>query len=221
VPLIISHLAHPSLQQAAAKTLLAYGDRIVGTLKDYLCDAGEAVSLRRAIPDILAQVGTQRAADLLTGAIRDPCGLESEVIAAGSRLRSEMPGVEFDEAVIRAAILRLVRRGYGLLLDSEEESGTAGRGPSLNEMEAGLNRTVRDIFNLLGLVHPQDDIRKAFQNLSAGTKKNIEYSLELLDTILKRDIKPFLLPLIDDAPYEERVRRCRKLLPALDKALAP
>jgi hypothetical protein len=88
-------------------------------------------------------------------------------------------------------------------------------------MEARLNRTVRDIFNLLGLIHPQEDIRKAFQNLSAGTRKNVEYSLELLDTMLKRDIKPFLLPLIDDAPHEERVRRCRKLLPALDKALAP
>lgn len=221
VPLIIPHLAHPSLQQAAAKTLLAYGERIVGTLKDYLCDAGEDVRLRRAIPDILAQVGTQRAADFLTGAIKEPCGLETEVIAAGARLRSERPGVKFAEGLIRTAILRLVRRGYGLLLESDRDDGAAAGGPSLAEMEAGLNRTVRDIFNLLGLIHPQEDIRKAFQNLSAGTKKNIEYSLELLDTILKRDLKPFLLPLIDDAPHEERVRRCRKLLPALDKALAP
>jgi hypothetical protein len=221
VPLIVPHLAHPSLQQAAAKTLLAYGERIVGTLKDYLCDAGEDVGLRRAIPDILAQVGTQRAADILAGAIKEPCDLESEVIAAGARLRSEQPELEFAEDVIRTAILRLVRRGYGLLLESEGDDGAAARGPSLAEMEARLNRTVRDIFNLLGLIHPQEDIRKAFQNLSAGTRKNVEYSLELLDTMLKRDIKPFLLPLIDDAPHEERVRRCRKLLPALDKALAP
>jgi hypothetical protein len=144
-----------------------------------------------------------------------------EAVKAGSTAVIQPGGSVRDEDVIRAAILRLVRRGYGLLLDSEGESGAAGRGPSLNEMEAGLNRTVRDIFNLLGLIHPQEDIRKAFQNLSAGTRKNIEYSLELLDTMLKRDIKSFLLPLIDDAPHEERVRRCRKLLPALDKALAP
>jgi len=221
VPLIVPHLAHPSLQQAAAKTLLAYGERIVGTLKDYLCDAREDVRLRRAIPDILAQVGTQRAADVLTGAIKEPCDLESEVIAAGARLRIERPEVEFAEDVIRAAILRLIRRSYGLLLESDRDGGAAARGPSFSEMEAGLSRTVRDIFNLLGLIHPQEDIRKAFQNLSAGTKKNIEYSLELLDTMLKRDIKSFLLPLIDDAPHEERVRRCRKLVPSLDKALAP
>jgi AAA family ATP:ADP antiporter len=220
VPLIIPHLAHPSLQQAAAKTLLAYGERIVGTLKDYLCDAGEDVRLRRAIPDILARVRTQRAADLLTGAIKEPCGLETEVIAAAAGLRSERPGLEFAEDLVRAAILRLVRRGYGLLLESDRDDGAAAPGRSLAEMEAGLNQTVRDIFNLLGLIHPQDDIRKAFQNLSAGTKKNIEYSLELLDTILKRDLKPFLLPLIDDAPHEERIRRCRKLMPALDRALA-
>jgi len=65
VPLIVRRLAHPSLARAAAKTLAAYGDRIVGTLRDYLCDTGEDLKVRQAIPDILAQVGGQRAADPL------------------------------------------------------------------------------------------------------------------------------------------------------------
>ena len=219
VPLILSRLAQPSLQQAAAKTLVAYGERIVGTLKDYLSDPAGDVRLRRAIPEILAMIGTQRAADLLTSTLTETGDLESEVIAAAAKLRGENPELDFSEDVVRSAVLRLTRRGYGLLLESDRENDGAAHGPSMAEMEAGLARAVRDIFNLLGLIHPQEDIRKAYQNLSAGTKKNVDYALELLDAMLKRDIKPFLLPLIDDAPHEERVRRCRRLLPALDKAL--
>ncbi|MCJ7611505.1 MAG: hypothetical protein MUP19_04515, partial [Candidatus Aminicenantes bacterium] len=98
--------------------------------------------------------------------------------------------------------------------------GPAVPGPSAAELEAALTRSVRDIFHLLGLLHPQEDIRRAFQHFSSGGKKSRDYSLELLDSMLKKDIKQFLLPLIDDAPVEERLRRCRKMAPALDKALA-
>jgi AAA family ATP:ADP antiporter len=220
VPLIVRHLAHPSLQRAAAKALASYGERIVGTLRDYLCDRGEDLKLRQAIPDILAQVGSQRAADLLTTALGTPCGLESEIIAAAAKLRGENPQAIFPEAIVRPAVLRLIRQGYGLLFENEEDRVGPVSGPSAAELEAALTRAVRDIFHLLGLIHPQEDIRRAFQHFSSGGKKSMDYSLELLESMLKKDIKQFLLPLIDDAPFEERLRRCRKMAPALDKALA-
>ncbi len=219
VPLIVRHLANPALQQAAAKTLEAYGERIAGSLKDYLCDPKEDPALRRSIPGILAEIGTQRAADLLSSALGSPCGLESEVIAGAARLRGKNPEATFPEAVVRRAVLRLIRQGYDLLFEDERGRGSSGRGPSTAELESALTRNIREVFHLLGLVHPQEDIRRAFQNLSSGTKKSIEYSLELLETMLKKDLNQFLLPLIDDAPFDDRVRRCRKLLPALDKAL--
>lgn len=218
VPLIVRHLANPAVQQTAAKTLEAYGDRIAGTLKDYLCDPNEDPVLRRGIPGILAEMGTQRAADLLSSALGSPGGLESEVIDGAARLKGNNPAAIFPGSAVRRSLLRLIRQGYGLLFEDERDRGNRG-GPTTVELESALIRNVRDIFHLLGLIHPQEDIRRAFQNLSSGTKKSVEYSLELLDTMLKKDLYQFLLPLIDDAPFDDRVRRCRKLLPSLEKAV--
>ncbi len=219
VPLIVRRLAQPRLEQAAAKTLVAYGERIAGTLKDYLCDPAEEAAVRRNIPGILAEIGTQRAADLLASAIDSPCGFESETIAGAAHLRGENPGAFFPEPVITRATLRLVRRGYDLLFENDRDRHGPGQRLTTSELESALTRNVRDVFNLLGLIHPPEDIRRAFQNLSTGAKKGVEYSLELLDAMLKREVKMFLLPLIDDAPLEDRARKCRKLLPALKKVL--
>ena len=54
----------------------------------------------------------------------------------------------------------------------------------------------------------------------AGTKKAIDYSIELLDSLLDKDIKPFLLPLVDDLPLEEKAKNARRLLKVLEKSLA-
>jgi len=56
--------------------------------------------------------------------------------------------------------------------------------------------------------------------LLAGTKKAIDYSIELLDSLLDKDIKPFLLPLVDDLPLEEKAKNARRLLKVLEKSLA-
>jgi AAA family ATP:ADP antiporter len=219
VPLIVRRLGQPALEQAAAKTLTAYGDRIVGTLKDYLCDPAEEDPVRRNIPGVLAEIGTQRAADLLASVIDSACGFESETLAGAAHLRGEHPEASFPEPVITRATLRLIRRGYDLLFENDRETRRPGPRMTTSELESALTRNVRDVFNLLGLVHPPEDIRRAFQNLSSGSKKGVEYSLELLDAMLKREVKQFLLPLIDDAPLEDRARKCRKLSPLLNNAL--
>jgi hypothetical protein len=47
---------------------------------------------------------------------------------------------------------------------------------------------MKQIFELLGLVYPQESIVMAYQNILAGTKKALDYSVELLDNILKREL---------------------------------
>jgi hypothetical protein len=76
---------------------------------------------------------------------------------------------------------------------------------------------IKCIFDLLCLIYPSEDIVKAYQNICQGTRKSIDYSLELLDNVVRKDIKEFLFPLIEDLPPEERIRRCRKLYRALEK----
>jgi AAA family ATP:ADP antiporter len=211
VPLIIPLLGNPMNRQAAQDALEAYGPRIEDVLRRHLQDPGERAEVRLAIPEILARFGTQRAADVLTAELARG-EEEQELTDALYKIRSNQPRVHFKAAKIRAAILSLIRKNYEALLagsgglpDAEPPS-VSGR-----DMKAALDLRTKRIFDLLALIYPLEDIVKAYQNILQGTKKSGDYSLELLDNILDRDLKTYLSPLLEDLPPEERTRRLKKL----------
>ena len=67
---------------------------------------------------------------------------------------------------------------------------------------------LRPLFQLLGLIYPHEDIARAYQSFRSGTRDSIAYAVELLDTILDKDLRDAVFPLIEDLPVEERRRRC-------------
>ncbi|MGA2363329.1 MAG: MFS transporter [Candidatus Aminicenantales bacterium] len=213
VPLIIPLLGNPMNRQAAQDVLEAYGPRIEDVLRKHLQDAGERLEVRQAIPEVLARIGNQRAADVLTGELaRGEEDLEQELTDALYKIRSNQPKVRFKVAKIRAAILSLIKKNYEALLaegDSRPARGDCSvSGP---DVKAALDLRTKRIFDLLALIHPPEDIVTAYQNILQGSKKSVDYSLELLDNILDRDLKVYLSPLIEDLPPEERIRRLKKL----------
>jgi hypothetical protein len=69
-----------------------------------------------------------------------------------------------------------------------------------------------DIFKLLGLIYPQEEIRKAYQNIETGTRNSIAYAVELLDNTLKKDMRDVIIPLVEDSSPSERQRAFQKIL---------
>ena len=65
-----------------------------------------------------------------------------------------------------------------------------------------------DIFKLLGLLYPYEDMAKAYQNIQTGTKNSVAYAVELLDITLEKGIKEAILPLVEDLSQEERLKAC-------------
>jgi len=219
VPLVIPHLRKPSTQREASKALVEYGTKIVGTLKDYLGDKEENPHVRKAIPDILARIGSQKAAFFLTLELRKKNEeVESEIIEALYKMKSKDPHLQFQKQIILSEVIRLIKRSYLILIELDSTKMDGKKAYLVAELEKNLARALKHVFELLSLVYPQDDVMRAYQNITVGTKKAIEYSIELLDNLLKREIKEYLLPLIDDISFEDRVRKCKKMLKILDKA---
>ena len=218
LPYILAGLLRPAVAQAASRALVEYGEKIAGALKDYMADPEEDLRLRRALPDILARMGTQRAADVLQQEFRGGgADLEAELIEAMAKLKAAHPDVLFLDSVIDAGVLRLLQRAFRALQQLSGLKAGRKKDDLLRGLEPSLSRHLKSIFDLLGLLYPPDDIRRAYQNLLAGTKKAVDYSIELLDNMLDKDIRPFLLPLVDDVPLEEKAKNARRLLKALDK----
>lgn len=217
VPLVIRQLSNPKTQRIASQALIAYGSTISGTLKDYLSDPDQEVGLRKEIPDILARIGSQKAADSLALEFKKKNQeVSNEVIEALFKLRSNNPQIHIQEEIILPEIRQIIRQSYLLLFDLHEAYSKGKEKTVLPSLESKFASSLKHIFELLSLVYPREDIIKAYQNITTGEKKAIDYSLELLDNILKKDIRDILLPLIDDISFEEKIAQCRRLLKTLE-----
>ena len=218
VPLIVPHLGRSATQQAAGQALLQYGDKIAGTLKDYLADPKEDVKLRKAIPDILARMRTQRATDLLVRELKKrDSDVQGEVIEALTKIRSQSPFLRFSERDIDSEVFTAVKKACILVLELFNAQKENKKAVLAVELENILARTLKQIFELVSLVYSHEDVMRAYQNYREGTKRSVDYALELLENMLKKDIKEALLPLLEDRPLDEKAQTCRKILKALEK----
>ncbi len=218
VPHLVNHLSTPRVESTSSKALVAYGNKITGILKDYLSDPDIKLQTRRAIPDILEQVGTQRAADLLASELnKKENAVETEVIEALYKMRTRYPQIQFPQKLILEKTIQIIKKCYFILLEMFDLMADQKKGALVSDMEKNLARALKHIFELLSLIYSPDDIIKAYQNICTGTKKSIDYSIELLDNILQREVKDVLLPLIDDISFEDRVRKCKKMIRPLEK----
>jgi len=208
VPYILPSLGNPLLQAAAAAALGAYGDRIAGFLGDILASPDEDPAVRKAVPGVLARAATPRAAAILVRALRRrDLAVRDEVVGALVRMRAENPNLRFPETDVGAE----VRFSVGLCCDLLERAGRGSQTLTPGQEESVWSRALKGVFDLLSLIHPYDDIVRAWQNYTQGERQAVDYSIDLLEHLLRREDKDIVLPLLEDAPAEEKARRCREI----------
>jgi AAA family ATP:ADP antiporter len=218
VPFIVQHLSNPYIQAVAQKALVEFGGKIVGMLKDYLGDSEEDLRLRKSIPEIIAQVGTQRAANILSLEMKKKNkDIEPEIIAAIYKMRSKNPQLFFDKKIIFPEIMEKIIDSHVIMIEIQESISDKKMELTAKDLENNLARSLRRIFELLSLIYPHEDMIRAYQNICSGSGKALDYSIELLDNVVKRDVMEILLPLIDDIPLEDKAKRSRKILKTLEK----
>jgi ATP/ADP translocase/HEAT repeat protein len=216
VPVLVRKLKSPALREDAIDALRKFGPRIAGTMADYLADRSEEIELRKTAAAVLAAMGTQEAADLLSWEL--PAAgdaLADEIIDALDRIRSSDSRIRFSEEIIKPRISQETRLYCRNLVDLH--GGDKLPEETDRPREKKLADSLWNIFKLLGLMYPQEDMIKAYQNLKAGTKDSTAYSLELLDNVLEREIRDVVFPVVEDLSLEEKVKRCRNLLAGFEE----
>lgn len=204
IPLIVRLLANPATMAEAQAALAAYGPGSEGPLAETLRSDETPFEIRRAIPEVLARIGTQKAADVLVAELaRRREGMEQAVIDALYRIRTDQPEVRFREKDLRPELRRLIRSACAVVLEH------AGPAP---DVRAPLDIRLRRVFDLMTLMYPREDIVNDYQNIRQGTAKSVDYALEHLDNLLDREDKELLFPLLEDLPPEERLLRLKKAL---------
>lgn len=212
IPDIIDKLSLLQTREDAVSALIEYGPVALDPLEKYLKNRKKDLSLKKAIIAVLGRMGSQDAADILLEELdRGKEELTADVVEALDCIRSERPEVRFPEAVPKRMTYALVKKYCAAFLELHrliQRKDTE----SHSTLQRTLDSYFTDIFRLLSLYHPYDDIIKAFQNLKTGTKDSMDYAVEMLDNTLDKDERNFILPLIVDISPDTRVQKFQQIL---------
>lgn len=73
------------------------------------------------------------------------------------------------------------------------------------ELEHNFSLSRNNLFQLLKLLYDKSSIDAVIENLEAGTGQSISFAIELLDTFVVEDLKPYIFPLLEDATLANKV----------------
>ncbi len=218
VPGLIYKLHNPLTREDACTALEKYGEKIVGTLSDYLGDSDEDVGLRKEVASVLARIPIQDSADFLAWELaEDNEDMDPELIDALDRIRSGKPDIQAQEEIIKTKIFKEIKKYFQILIKFYDAKSKAKKVKMSEQLSENLAASMMNIFKLLGLIYSHEDIFRAYQNIRTATKDSVDYAVELLDNILPKEIRDVIFPLIEDFPLEEKVKRCRILLKTFPK----
>ncbi|HXK12275.1 MAG TPA: HEAT repeat domain-containing protein [Vicinamibacteria bacterium] len=213
VPPLVSQLRHPSLHDAAGDVLVGAGERVLEALGHFLADEGEDVEVRRRIPATLARIPSARSVELLLSSLgQGDERLRDRALAALTALRRERSDLAFargvvDERAVAEArqALRYLSLRFNLLRDD-------GRGSLLDRaLDERCERSVDRVYLLLGLSYPWRDVAVARMGMEGDARAHAR-AAEYLDNVLGGPLRRWLMPLLEDAPLDEKAAKANALL---------
>ncbi len=216
VPTLVSLLRNRRLKGRARTALVGYGEPVVDSLAFFLRDQDEDIWVRRHIPGTLAQIPSQKTMDVLAAALDERDGfIRYKVVSALERLRREHSELTLAGESIEKLAVQEARRYFNFLSLHDNLFGKA-KLPADSLLAQGLveqmTRLRNRIFKLLTLLYPPADIDAARWTLEHGDARGRSSASEYLDNILSSPLRKQVLPMLEDMPRDERVRRGNGLL---------
>ncbi|NIM18849.1 MAG: hypothetical protein GTO42_02340 [Candidatus Latescibacteria bacterium] len=215
VPSLLVKLSDSRYRADARGALAAYGDRILGTLSDHFRDDRVSLAVRRSVPRVMREIPTQLAVDTLTINldVTHP-QLKYHVVRALSSLRSKFPDLRFKEDKVLEALIEETKSYYEILqilhvhrkTDDDPASRLLGKA-----LEEKLDSNLERIFRLLALRYGPSDIYSAYLGIISGRKELRASAIEFLDNVLGKNLKKYLIPILDQVSIEVTVRKGQDL----------
>jgi len=211
---LVTRLGERACREEAWAALAGAGSAACRALATALEEPHPAPDLLRAAPEILEQIGTDEAAEVLSSCLlQGNAEFRLHVIKVLGRMRDRRPGLVVDpqvlEAVVAAEILGHYR-SYQIL--GALELSTLEQEPTTRNLRVAMLEELERVFLLLGLLYQGIDFRAAWEGLRSGNPVLHDQALDLLESELKPEMRNLLVPLVDPVVHgAERMRLAEKL----------
>jgi AAA family ATP:ADP antiporter len=203
---LIEALGDRATQKAARTGLAMFGDRVVGTMADWLIDPTIPVLIRREIPRVLGDVGSQEALNaLFRYRAHDDVRLAYRALKAAQNIRQHNASARVPRRLVTED-LEHDARSYLFAFVHYRACPIGGTRSAerllciaLNErMEQALDR----MFRRLALLYPPRDIYAAYRGLMSDDRRQRGNAIEYLDNALSADHRLILAAFVEDVGDE-------------------
>lgn len=213
VPNLLNRLSSPALAGDAEEALARFGDVLVEALGDCLGDPSVPLEVRRAIPGVLVKIATPASARvLMENLLQSDPRLRLPVISGLNKLHRRCPEIARDVQLLETVLLAEILghyRSYQIL----HTLGSANERHLADALREAMDQELERIFRLLGLLYPNVDAHSAHLGLQSKSASVYDNALELLDNVLKPQLRDLLLPLLDGrVSVAERAMKADRLL---------
>ena len=227
VPVLVSLLRDRRLKNTARDVLVSYGKDVIPTLIYFLDDEQEDPWVRRHIPSTLALMPSESSVAELLGCLGGDDGfIRYKAITALEHISRESTedttdtdadagALALDPEPIQALLKKEVTRYYRYLGSTYDlfDKGHLSRDTLLAQaLEEKRDRAMDRIYRLMGLLYDVSDIRAARWAIEHGDARARSSGIEFLDNTLSGNVRKLLLPLVDEVPLEEKVRKGNVLI---------
>ncbi|HZZ84544.1 MAG TPA: HEAT repeat domain-containing protein [Anaeromyxobacteraceae bacterium] len=221
-PALVYLLGEPDLAGRAAVALSAHGAAAERVLGKALANPREDLAVRRAIPPVLAGLGTAAALERVAAAAEDPDRtLRLRAQRAAAALLSARPDLPADRVALGRACERELGRAWralaaaaGLAPDRWREPPALEAGDALRLLREALREkgeaSGAAALELAAALQPEAALAAARLARPAGGRQR-PHAVELLDTVLDPRLQRRLVPLVEDWPAEAKLRAAEAL----------
>ncbi len=211
VPTFVKKLGSPVDRKDARQALTRYGNRIVGTLGDYLLDPEVSIGGRIGITRVLAVIGTQEAALSLfrAGHLSIDRLIVNHVLEALNQIRLKDPSVNLPMEDVRARLDQEIIRYLTRIVQVRSVRALEHecvRGLLVRVLQERMEQSLERIFRRLALVYPTEETLLAHRGYLGSNARLRANALEYLDSILEPTHRRRLIPVLEARSPDDQVR---------------
>ncbi|HSD29154.1 MAG TPA: Npt1/Npt2 family nucleotide transporter, partial [Vicinamibacteria bacterium] len=220
IPPLVSLLRRRPLRATVREVLASRGEGVLDVLAWFLREPAEDIEVRRQIPATLARIPSPRSVELLLEALADPDeGLRDRSLSALLALRRGDEALVVTRGPVEERALAEARRYFRTLGLRANVLRADVRGSLLDRalaerLERGVDRT----WQLLALLHPWRDVAVARRGLEGDSRARAR-AAEYLDNLLGGPLRRWVVPMVEDLPPEDKVKKGNALLRTRDRDL--
>jgi len=217
LPFVLDNLQKKKYKDAASEALVNYGELAFSDLKNRFDNSEQNVDVKIEIVTIYGKVGVKRAKELLWDKVDYPDkNVISQVLISLSHcgFTAEEDQIQRIKLVIEEDIVNII---WNLkAIEQLKESNSTVFKMIIDSIKEENEHNYGHIYMLLSMIVDQKSIQLIKENIETKTSDGISYAIELLDVFLSEDLKQKIIPIFEDIPDIDRIRRLQVFYPFIE-----